>query len=401
MAANTASAVLVSSNPTNVLISGSFNLNFLTGFTKWTILPSIIPAILTFPVLLAMFWKQIPRKIVPLQDDPWSKLRDPTGAVFFSVLMVVTVCVLVGTSFVPGHVVEVWMVTAPAGILALLFDLGNDWWHYKHRQEIQEQGLADEAAEMRPIDRTGSRASSMRRRPSFASRGSSKVDTNHTTAATTATPNPATKTEAEYQSSTLKPSSSPQETSGRTLASLIRSFNVRFPGTSLTISRLPLPLLPFAICEFILVRGLDQRGWINTFAHGFSKACPNPAATVFFFGFVSAMFLCPLAGTNIGATIILVEILRDPAFSQSENVLRDPRIMQGAIISVALGSNIGAFSYCFCGSLAGLLWRGLLKDKGIEITQTKFAMVNFLPLLLQITVASSIIYAQLFFMGGY
>lgn len=82
-------------------------------------------------------------------------------------------------------------------------------------------------------------------------------------------------------------------------------------------------------------------------------------------------------------------------------MLRDPRIMQASRISVAMGSNIGAFSYTFCGSLAGLLWKGLLKDKGIEISQKKFAMVNFLPLLLQITVASSIIYAQLFFMGGY
>lgn len=391
MAANTASAVLVSSNPTNVLITGSFDLNFLTGFTKWTILPSIIPAILNFPVLLAMFWKQIPQTLVPLQDDPWSKLRDPTGAIFFSVLMVVTVSVLVGTSFVPGHVVEVWMVTAPAGILAFVFDLSNDWWHYKHRQAIQERGLADEAAEMRPIDRTGSRASSMRRRPSFASR-SSKLDNTYTTA----TDNTNQPTKTDPSPSRSPPNIKSEASESRTLTSLIRSFNVRFPGTSLTISRLPIPLLPFAICEFILVRGLAQRSWINTFAHGFARACSTPLATVFFFGFVSAAFLCPLAGTNIGATIILVEILRDPAFAQSSNVQSDHRIMLGAIYAVAMGSNIGAFSYTFCGSLAGLLWRGLLRDKGIEISQLKFATVNLLPLLLQTTTAMAVIYGELY-----
>lgn len=396
MAANTASAVLVSSNPTNVLITGSFNLNFLTGFTKWTILPSIIPAILNFPVLLGMFWKQIPRKIVPLQDDPWSKLRDPTGAIFFSILMVVTVCVLVGTSFVPGHVVEVWMVTAPAGILAFLFDLGNDWWHYKHRESMQEQGLADEAAEMRPIDRTNSRASSMRRRPSFASRISSRLDTNNTSLTTTVAPNLSTKSDTPPSPLALKPSSSPQPSGSRTLISLIRSFNIRFPGTSLTISRLPIPLLPFAICEFILVRGLAQRYWITTFAHGFARAVSSPPAAVFFFGFVSACLFCSFCGSNIGATIILVEILRDPAFAQSEHVLADNKILLGSIYAVAVGSNVGAFSYVTASSLAGLLWQGLLKDKGIEIGAWKFAKVNFIPLLLQTTVACAVIVGELY-----
>lgn len=306
MAANTASAVLVSSNPTNVLITGSFGLNYLTGFTKWTILPSIIPAILNFPVLLAMFWKKIPRTLVPLKDDPWSKLRDPLGAIFFSVLMVVTVSVLVGTSFVPGHVVEVWMVTAPAGILAFSFDLGNDWWHYKHQEMVVERGQADEAAEMQPIDRTGSRASSMRRRPSFASR-SSQFNRSYTGATMNADTDQPSKEHSTSSSSppALKAEASAENHEPKTLVSLVRSFNVRFPGTSLTISRLPIPLLPFAICEFILVRGLAQRSWINTFAHGLARACPTPAATVFFFGFVSAAFLCPLAGTNIGATSTL------------------------------------------------------------------------------------------------
>lgn len=381
MAANTASAVLVSSNPTNVLITGSFNLNYLTEFTKYTILPSVIPAILNYPLLLAMFWKKIPRTLTPLQDNPWSKLRDPVGAVFFSVLMLVTVVVLVGTSFVPGHVVEVWMVTAPAGILALFFDLGSDWWHHRRRTKGVAQGIRDNAADMQVMSRTVSRASGPYRR-TLSSNTISKSEPSSTEATTNTSPNGAFEHKAEIKKTTL--------------TSVLRSFERRFPGSYRTITRLPLPLLPFAICEFILVRGLAQRNWISVFARGFADACTTPLTTVFFFGFVSAAFLCPLAGTNIGATIMLVEILRDPAFANSAPVVRDPRVLTAAIYAVAMGSNIGAFSYTFAGSLAGLLWRALLLDKDIEITQLKFAVVNVLPLLMQITVACAVIYGELY-----
>ncbi|KEF58729.1 uncharacterized protein A1O9_06655 [Exophiala aquamarina CBS 119918] len=375
MAANTASAVLVSSNPTNILITGSFGLNFLTGFTKWTILPSLVPAALNYLVILAMFWNRIPKTLTPVTEDPWSKLRDPIGAIFLGVLLLVTVAVLVGTSFVPKHAVEVWMVTAPAGVLGFLWDLGSDWFRPRQQQQnlLRRQSI-DQTAGMQRLDHTGSNGSQ---------------------------PVPVHLPQREKASASPDSILSPEAKSAAphshtTFLSLLRRFSRRFPATSRTIQRLPIPLLPFAMCEFILVRGLAQRGWISVFASGFANACMTPASTVFFMGFVSAAFLCPLAGTNIGATIILVEILRNPKFSQSEAVLRDERVLLGAIYAVAMGSNIGAFSYTFAGSLAGLLWRGLLADKGIHISQLKFAIVNAIPLLMQITVSSAIILGQLY-----
>lgn len=389
MAANTASAVLVSSNPTNVLIASSFNLNYLTGFTKWTVLPSIVPALLNYPILLSMFWNKIPTTIVPLQDNPWSKVRDPAGAVFFSVLMVVTIAILVGTSFVRGTIVEVWMVTAPAGILALVFDLGSDWWYHKRRRTVKEQVVADKAVDMQSMNHVGTDASKMGQQ----SAGALVQNKSHNDP-------PAQMMATDSSTSTPAPRdpnfSSPAHTETKTLFSLLQSFRRRFPGTTLTVSRLPILLLPFAICEFILVRGLARRGWITVFAHGFSKACTTPLATVFFFGFVSAAFLCPLAGTNIGATIILVEIMRDPAFASAPTTIADPKILSAAVYATAMGSNLGAFSYTFAGSLAGLLWKGLLSDKDIHVSQSRFAMVNMLPLLVQTTVACAIIYGELY-----
>ena len=382
MAANTASAVLVSSNPTNILITGSFGLNFLTGFTKWTVLPSIVPAALNYPVLLIMFWKRIPKRLTPLTEDPWSKVRDRVGATFYSSLMLITVIVLVGTSFVPNEAVQVWMVTMPAGILAFSFNVFSDVFRPRTEQDLVRRQTTDVATETHhvPLDNlptvgaTGTGSATVVEKRDLSSRRTNESD------------NP------------ISPDKevSPAASTPRALFACIRSLTARLPSTSRTIKRLPIPLLPFAMSFFILVRGLSQRGWIHVFAIGFARACTTPTTTVFFMGFVSAAFLCPLAGTNIGATIILVEIMRDPAFANSVHVQRDDRVLSAAVYSVAMGSNIGAFSYTFAGSLAGLLWRGLLKDKGIEVGPTKFALVNLVPLLMQITVASAIVLGEVY-----
>ena len=439
MAANTASAVLVSSNPTNILITGSFGLNYLTGFTKWTILPSLIPAALNYPILLAMFWKKIPKTLTPLTDDPWSKLRDKTGAFFLSGLMLVTVAVLVGTSFVPGHGAEVWMITAPAGVTAFLYNVVTDFMHPEIGTEIVRQQSRDSRPQRPTSTRTVSRGSRnsvpyqskvVPLGPTDAEKGRDlpapeTAESQHTSRSPTlpaddeekAAPkqeplddstspssqipaNDEPSPEPPSKSKSHPPKPSPTPSSKPTFLSLLKTLATRFPSTAHTLTLLPIPLLPFAMAEFILVRGLAQRGWITVFAHGFSRACTSPAATVYFFSFVSAAFLCPLAGTNIGATIILVEIMRDPIFMKSVHVTRDPRVMQAAIYSVAMGSNIGAFSYTFAGSLAGLLWRGLLADKGVVVSQWRFASVNLLPLLMQIVVSGAIVLGEVYWFGG-
>ena len=382
MAANTASAVLVSSNPTNILITGSFGLNFLTGFTKWTVLPSLVPAALNYFVLLAMFWKRIPKTLTPLTEDPWTKVRDRVGAIFYSSLMLITVVVLVGTSFVPNEAVQVWMVTMPAGILAFLFNVFSDVFRQKTQHELVRRQSTDLATEPHPISLD-----------TLSTVNASGI----TTAASVEKRN--TACPRANDSETLKSPTkevSPRPSAPATLLSSVHRLTARFPSTTQTLKRLPILLLPFAMSFFILVRGLSQRGWIHVFAIVFARACTTPTTTVFFMGFVSAAFLCPLAGTNIGATIILVEIMRDPAFANSVHVRRDNRVLSAAVYSVAMGSNIGAFSYTFAGSLAGLLWRGLLKDKGIEVGPVKFAVVNLVPLLMQITVASAIVLGEVY-----
>lgn len=85
---------------------------------------------------------------------------------------------------------------------------------------------------------------------------------------------------------------------------------------------------------------------------------------------------------NIGATILLVEILKDPNFLSSPRVQAEPRILKGAIFAVALGSNLGAASFVFSSSLAGLLWASILRQKGIIIHARDFARWNLVPVIL-------------------
>lgn len=47
--------------------------------------------------------------------------------------------------------------------------------------------------------------------------------------------------------------------------------------------------------------------------------------------------------------------------------------MTASIYALALGSNIGAVSFTFSASLAGLLWKRILAQKGIQIGALQFA----------------------------
>ncbi|CEQ41207.1 SPOSA6832_02886, partial [Sporobolomyces salmonicolor] len=375
IAANVASAALVSSNPTNVLIAGvrmwatpvwresrrltslltlqAWELNFLTGFTAYTLLPTVIAALVAFPLLLGIFTflrpsrahsngpgpRYIPSQLLPPDIDPRSALLDPHGAIFHTTLLLVTLATLVGTSFVKDGKVGVWMVTMPAGIIAFLRDI---WSERKPPTPRTEE--IELSAPTRPVD---------------------------------------------------PPRSAP--TRRLSLPYLVSKVCKRFPTTTTTISRLPLSLLTFAGGIFVLSRALTSLGWTDIFAGWLAKICINPAATVFFVGYFVAFVLCPLVGTNIGATILFVEILRSSSFTSAPHVAADPLILRGAIYSLALASNLGAFSWTVSASLAGLLWTSILKQKGISVSGKAFAAFNLPVLLVLQSIASAVVLLECYY----
>ena len=52
------------------------------------------------------------------------------------------------------------------------------------------------------------------------------------------------------------------------------------------------------------------------------------------------------------------------------------RVRYASVFGLALGSNYGAFTFTFSASLAGLLWRDMLRRKGIHVRQYQFAQLN-------------------------
>jgi Na+/H+ antiporter NhaD/arsenite permease-like protein len=245
-----------------IRVHQAFELNFLAGFTKYTVLPSVVAGIVAFPILFFAFKsKPITSKIDKTSDgsnefipavfekpdvDPRSALVDPAGAIFHAVLLLTTLAVLVGTSFI--KTVEVWMITAPAGLLGFARDLISDW-RAGHGTRIVP-GTTDR------IEANGIKSPAIE----------------------------------ESDPSGLSPPRT-------TLPSLWRKAKTRLPNASITFSRLPWPLLPFAVGMFILVRSLQHFGYIDIFAGWAVKVCTSPAAAVFFVGSIVAFGLCPLAGT--------------------------------------------------------------------------------------------------------
>jgi Na+/H+ antiporter NhaD/arsenite permease-like protein len=51
-------------------------------------------------------------------------------------------------------------------------------------------------------------------------------------------------------------------------------------------------------------------------------------------------------------------------------------VRYGSVYGLAIGSNYGAFTLTFSASLAGLLWREILRQKGIHVRQIQFAKLN-------------------------
>ncbi|KAI0837939.1 hypothetical protein F5Y06DRAFT_269415 [Hypoxylon sp. FL0890] len=155
-----------------------------------------------------------------------------------------------------------------------------------------------------------------------------------------------------------------------------------FPTATAVISHLPFALIPFAFSMFILVQALVTKGWVPVFAYGWDHWV-NKTGTVGSVGGMAflSVILCNFAGTNIGTTILLSRVIQ--AWQKIHQVNGTPisnRTFWATVYSMALGVNYGAFSAAFSASLAGLLWRDILRRKHIHIRRLDFFRVN-LPII--------------------
>ncbi|KAJ7916225.1 hypothetical protein B0H13DRAFT_2231748 [Mycena leptocephala] len=354
-AANTASMVLFVGNPTNVVICEGFQVNN-AAFTAYTILPFLACNLACFVALGFQFRnpKYLPRRLNTAADlDVRSVLLDPTGAWVGGSLLGTCLVVIIIVSFF--HV-DVWKISLPFAVAKFIFDLA--WDHYRFIHQI----------------------------PMLATR--------HGSVPPVRTPAPTTPTTAPASATSTSPSPSTSVPFTKSLSLAFANKRTRlaahFPTFFTALPRLPFALVPFAFSQFILIEGLAHQGWIDVFAswlrHATHRNPASPYPTIWIIG-ILGIILCNLSGTNIGATILLTKVARA--------ALLPPHTERAAAIALAVASNIGAVSFTFSASLAGLLWRAILKQKGIIIGQRTFAYWNTLPVIVMGAVGLAVVCAEM------
>lgn len=165
-------------------------------------------------------------------------LHDKSGAIFGSLLLLLTLAVLVGTSTIG---VEVWEVTVPPALIMLGRDAWVDWRQWragKNRRGEYGSGGTHQGTDD-GLDGTAERQIRLERIKSGAQLA----------------------TVEDHDVPGL-----PQRTTLTTfLSPHVSTLQAIFPTVHTIAQRLPLPLLPFAFMMFILVQGLASKGWVEVF----------------------------------------------------------------------------------------------------------------------------------------
>ncbi|ORY32076.1 hypothetical protein BCR39DRAFT_58188 [Naematelia encephala] len=437
--ANLVSALLVSSNPTNLVLTSAFGLSFLR-YSAWTALPTVAAIVVLYPILRYGLFRGdqwIPGNIQAPEVDPKSALKDAWGGIFGAGLFVVTIVLLVGLS--AGSKLDgvegVWTVTAPAAIIMLIRDCWRDVVvRRRERDDVKDSksrrsgGIA--ATEVESTDKTDRRVvdggDSAEANAPLQATETQESDNDGTLIGPSGsrTPNttqgghiidpesPSRSLVFQNRHTEVIPSRSksatpvnvdgspspPMEATALTPAdelstvipSLFQPLARLFPTPMLIITRLPLPLVPFGFSMFILVSSLQYTGWIRVFAiwWGAWIEVSGVAGSIWLMGTISVIG-CDIFGTNIGATVLLSRVLQQWQADNGGDVSN--RTLYGAVFALAVGSNFGAYSFVFSGSLAGLLWRGMLHQRGIRIGLKQFAKWNTVPLVVTMIVGCLVV----------
>lgn len=346
-------------NPTNVVLCEGFQVNYLA-FTAYTVFPFLACSATGLIALYIQFWKgHIPRRVVAPQLDPKSVLLDPIGAIVGGIALLITLILITGMGFAgtQPHIsadkdVSAWMVSLPAAISKALFDMVWDLVRERKGAPAERRSPAPEdGIEMHHVNsetRSSSRPPKPKRHESSLTRRSARIANLNNADESS----PLESTAPTLPDVISLPTYLKERFNKTKLRIILNVFVAKFPTFSATSRRLPYALLPFAFSQFILVEALSYTGWISVFSTwlaivvGFSIP-----ATIWVVG-VMSVILCNVSGTNIGATILLVKILKHPNFANRPGL--PPKVETAGMLALAVGSNIGAVSFTFSASLAGI-----------------------------------------------
>lgn len=521
--ANIASATLVSSNPTNLLLAGAFDIKFIE-YTANMIVPVIITAILFFPFLLFYMFRDdglIPHKIemhqlpsrerkppanpnIPyaggvteedknpnteegkllLLEEIMNPFLDKKSAVFGSVIMAITLIAILALNAASTKEHPAFWITLPAAVIMFCWDVSFGWIHRHETRKISCEGQREierrrqeearrnslvqpeigAAAQHPPPDQNGTSDSNMeisspseekstyKTVPAEESPCITSAGITRTAQGSVSTGCPLEgKSKEAHGMAGANPSPSPRdlsvspsseeiddkvqanaekETEPTTLTSLAadgrRWAQESFPTVTAVLSHLPLPLVPFGLCHFILVQALVTEGWISVFAYGWNHwvNATGTVGAIGGMGFLAVIFcnvslgvytlgrdplngmtnlscLNQFAGTNIGTTILLCRVVQEWVKIRSlAGIPITERTFWATVYSMAVGLNYGAFSIAFSASLAGMLWRTILARKHIHVRALDFAIVNLRLVAFAMIIGCTVLIGEVYITRG-
>lgn len=326
--ANIASAILVSSNPTNLVLAGAFDIRFIR-YTANMIVPVIVTAIVLFPFLLYIVFAD--ESLIPLSikmhelseeakakkpvnpniphgrgaveeeerdhiNDEQGKLLsleeimnpflDKSGAAFGGVIMGATLITVLTLNAVSQNGTErpVFWVTLPAAVVMFIWDIGFGWYHRKETREIARRGREeveraqiereireeDESASLGPDEIDGVMlANKFNNSPSGGASSSMMIPLDEKDKLPPAVLHEKERTLTERVSREM----ARRHLRGPTTLTSIGADSYKwaqetFPSVTAVVAHLPFALVPFAFSMFVLVQALVTKGWVQVFAHG-------------------------------------------------------------------------------------------------------------------------------------
>ncbi|KAM3414380.1 hypothetical protein BST61_g11021 [Cercospora zeina] len=410
--AHIGSAVLVSSNPANLVLAGAFQIKFLH-YTANVIVPVIATTIVLLPFLLYIVFPYeslIPSKIELHQlpeeakhkpsvnpnipnargtteedendnrehaqqlslEEIMNPFLDKGGAWFGAVIMAATLVTILALNASSQSVHEdpIFWITLSATFIMFCWDLTFGWLNRHETRKLAREGK--EQIELSKMRRASITPAPELQKP---------FDANGEPLSLTKSPEETREEKKASDSGAASASSTPQDKGdeNEAIAQTFPDSVENQPGpASLHCNT---PALEACAIRFLHDRisastgdegmGARIRTWLGSLVNK-----TGTAGAIGGMGFLSTS-LCNFAGTNIGTTILLCRVVQAWVQIHSNNrTIITQRTFWGTVYSMAIGVNYGAFSTAFSASLAGLLWRDILKRKNIRVCSLEFASVN-------------------------
>jgi len=115
-AANTWSILLIIGNPTNIYATSSYGITFFA-YLKIMFIPTIIAGLLNLIVLYLIFRKDISGKFSPDKSNPNIALRDKTGAIIGTIILIVCT---ISLAFSETIGLAMWKIALYSAILLII-----------------------------------------------------------------------------------------------------------------------------------------------------------------------------------------------------------------------------------------------------------------------------------------